>query len=118
VEFLFWVINRAGQLWKQGDHDGAWLALEELPPIDRVMPEVIDLRLRILTCLCKWELADDLAGVLRYAGEDDEDAQRYKITCAEYYHARARSLVAEGDIAGAKERRETGGRDPEPAVIR
>ena len=23
-------------LWKQGDHDGAWVAPEELPPVDRV----------------------------------------------------------------------------------
>jgi hypothetical protein len=68
------------------------------------MPEVIDLRLRILTNLGKWDLGDDLASVLRYAGEDDDDAQRYKITCAEYQHARARALVAEGDTAGAKER--------------
>ena len=49
----------AEALWKQGDHDGAWLALEELPPIDCVMPQVIDLRLRILTNLGKWDLGDD-----------------------------------------------------------
>ena len=28
--------------WRQADHDGAWLALEERAKIDRVMPEVID----------------------------------------------------------------------------
>jgi hypothetical protein len=89
---------------KQRDHDGAWLAIEELEPIDRVMPDAIDLRLRILTNLGKWDMGDNLAGVLQYAGEDDDDAQRYKITCAEYQHARARSLVAEGDTAGAKAR--------------
>ena len=43
----------AEQLCNPCDHDGAWLAIEELPPIDRVMPEVIDLRLRILTNLGK-----------------------------------------------------------------
>ena len=37
----------AETLWKQGDHDGAWLALEELGPIDRVMPQVINLRLGV-----------------------------------------------------------------------
>jgi hypothetical protein len=68
------------------------------------MPQVIDLRLRILTNLSKWDLGDNLAGVLQYAGEDDEDAQRYRITRAEFYHARARALVAEGDTAAAKER--------------
>ena len=97
-------LTAAETLWKQGDHDGAWLALEELRPIDRVMPEVIDLRLRILTCLCKWGLGDNLASVLRFAGEDDDDAQRYKITVAEYCHARARALCADGDIDGAKQR--------------
>ena len=68
------------------------------------MPQVIDLRLRILTNLCKWDLGDKLAGVLQYAGEDDEDAQRYRITCAEYHHARARALLADGDTAGARDR--------------
>jgi len=38
-------LTAAESLWKQGDHDGAWRALEELEPIDRVMPQVIDLRL-------------------------------------------------------------------------
>jgi len=28
----------AASLWKHGDHGGAWLALEELEPIDRAMP--------------------------------------------------------------------------------
>ena len=101
------ILATAESLWKQGDHDGAWLALEELEPIDRVMPEVIDLRLRILTCTCRWELGDDLASVLRFAcneeDEDDDDAQRYKTTCAEYQPARARALVADGETA-AKER--------------
>ena len=101
--------SRSRNLWKQGDHDGAWLAIELLPPIDRVMPEMIDLRLRILTCTCRWELGDDLASVLRFAvdeeDEEDEDYRnRYSITCAEFYDARARALVADGDIAGAKER--------------
>ena len=74
-----------------------------------MLPEVIDLRLRILTCLCKWELGDDLASVLRFAvDEDDEEDEgyrsRYAITCAEYFHARARALLAAGDIAAARER--------------
>lgn len=35
----------AEALWKQGDHGGAWLAIEELEQIERVMPEAIDLTL-------------------------------------------------------------------------
>jgi len=74
------------------------------------MPEVIDLRLRVLTCTCRWELGDDLASVLRFAVDEDDDEEddgyrnRYAITCAEFYHARARALCAEGDIEGARDR--------------
>jgi len=39
----------AESLWKRRDHDGAWLKIEELPPIDRVLPQVINVRLRICT---------------------------------------------------------------------
>jgi len=70
------------------------------------MPDVIDLPLRILTCTCRWELGDDLASVLRFAvDEDDEDYRnRYAIICAEFYRARPRAFCAEGDIEGAMER--------------
>jgi hypothetical protein len=103
------ILTEAENLWKQGDHDGAWLKIEDMEPIDRVMPQVIDLRLRILTCTCRWELGDDLASVLRFAVDEVEEEEadfrnRYSITCAEYYHARARALVVEGNIDGAKER--------------
>lgn len=52
------------------------------------MPQVIDLRLGILTCLCNWELGDNLASVLRFAVDDEEEEgedyrDRYAITCAE-----------------------------------
>ena len=72
--------------------------------VDRIEAEVIDLRLRILTNQRRWDLGDNLASVLQFAGEDDEDAQRYKITCGEYHHARARALCTEGDLDGAKSR--------------
>ena len=36
------------------------------------MPDVIDLRLRILTCLCKWDLGDDLGSVLRFASDEED----------------------------------------------
>jgi len=39
----------AENLWKRGHHDGAWPKIEALEPIDRVMPDVIDVRLRICT---------------------------------------------------------------------
>ena len=38
------------------------------------------------------------------AVDEDDDGDRYKITCAEYHHARARALCAEGDIDGARAR--------------
>ena len=68
-------------LWKSGDHDGAWLALEELPPIDKVTPEVVDLRLRICTNLGRWDLGDSLARVLPSAVDDGDGS--YLITCAQ-----------------------------------
>jgi hypothetical protein len=73
------------------------------------MPEAIDLHLRICMTLGKWDLGDNLASVLRIASDEEEEQDedyrsRYAITCAEFYHARARALVADGDIAGAKER--------------
>ena len=46
------------------------------------MPEVIDLRLRILTNLGKWEPGDSLADALQHAFDDEGDG-RYKITCAQ-----------------------------------
>ena len=56
-----WRLDAAETLWKQGDHDGAWLALE-LEPIERVMRQAIDRCLRILNSLRHWELgaAQDL----------------------------------------------------------
>ena len=65
---------------------------------------MVDLRLRICTNVGRWDLGDSLAGVLPSAVDNDGDGDRYKITCAEYHHGRARSLCAEGDIEGAKER--------------
>jgi hypothetical protein len=36
---------------------------------------VIDLRLSILSCLCKWDLGDNLESVLRFASDEQaEDA--------------------------------------------
>ena len=50
-------------------------------------------------------------------GEDEEDDYRNRdtITCAEYYHARARALCARGDIADAKERVKMAG-EPWPPI--
>ena len=43
--------------------------------------------------------------MLRFASDEEDDYRNpYAITCAEYYHARARSLCAAGDIDGVKER--------------
>lgn len=43
------ILAAAENLSAQGDYDAAWLALEELEPLDWVMPEVIEQRLRICT---------------------------------------------------------------------
>ena len=45
-------------------HQEAWDTLEELPPIDRTEPLVLELKLRILTALSQWELGGYVANVL------------------------------------------------------
>jgi hypothetical protein len=38
-------LAKAEVLYRQGDYDGAWLEIEELQPIDRVMPRAYALLL-------------------------------------------------------------------------
>ena len=45
------ILATAEHLWKQGEHDGAWIKIEGLEPFECMEPEVIGLRLRILTNL-------------------------------------------------------------------
>lgn len=83
-----------------GMHDDAWNALEELPPADRTEPLVLALRLRILTALEHWELAEHIANVLASSTVETEKCRE---TVARFRHAYARSLCASGKVDAAKE---------------
>ena len=62
------------------------------------MPETLALRLQFCVDLRKWEMGENILGVLATA--DDE---AHCITCAEFLHAYARHLVAAGDIEKAQQ---------------
>lgn len=78
-------MKRAEEMWKAGDFVGVWEATEELEPIDRVMPETLDLRLRVCIALERWKMGEDISEVLSCA-----DDRVHRITCAEYCVARAK----------------------------
>ena len=81
-----------------GMHEEAWACLEELPPIDRIMPEVIDLRVRICLAMERWEMGSHLANVLSTSVSEE-----YRKNVARFYHAYARHLCANGMAVLAKE---------------
>ena len=77
-------LNRAEGFHDLGLHQEAWDTLEELPPIDRVEPLVLELRLRILTAMEKWDLGEGIANVLPSSAVElqkcRETVARYTIT--------------------------------------
>ena len=86
-------------IWRcRGRYERSWERLEDLEPIDRVMPETLALRLQLCVDLRKCEMGESILGVLACA--DDET---HKITCADFLHAYARHLVAAGDLEKAKQ---------------
>ena len=93
------ILDEAEHLWKRGEWDAASLKIEELEPIDRIMPAVIDLRLRICIGAEFWAMGDELVQVLSSAA----DAVHGQ-TCAEYLHARAVAFCEQGEVEEAKER--------------
>lgn len=73
-------------------------ALEDLEPIDKVEPETLALLLQLCADLERWEMGENILGVLATA--DDET---HRVTCAEWLHCFARHLVAAGDLEKAKQ---------------
>ena len=92
------IISEGHFLRQHGRYEQSWERLEDLEPIDRVMPETLALRLQLCADLGKWELGESILGVLACA--DDET---HRITCAEWLHCFARHLVATGDVEKAKQ---------------
>jgi hypothetical protein len=96
------IISEGHFLRQNGRYEQSWQRLEDLEdlePIDRVMPETLALRLQLCVDLGKWEMGENILGVLATA--DDET---HKITCAEFLHSYARHLVAAGEICKASRR--------------
>jgi hypothetical protein len=62
------------------------------------MPETLALPLQLCADLRKWEMGENILGVLACA--DDET---HRITCAEWLPCFARHLVATGDLVKAKQ---------------
>ena len=93
------IISDAHQLRRNGVYVDAWARLEDLEPIDRVMPETLALRLQLCADLGKWDLGENVLGLLLVTADDET----HRITCAEFLHAYARHLVAAGDIEKAKQ---------------
>lgn len=92
-------ITRAEGYFELGMQQEAWDALEELPPIDRTDPLVLELKLRILTALSQWELGESVANVLITSAPEPA---RCRETCARFHHARARYLCETGDHEAAR----------------
>ncbi|MDF1853614.1 MAG: hypothetical protein P1U85_22460 [Verrucomicrobiales bacterium] len=72
---------------------------EDLPPLDRVEPLVLELRLRILTAMEKWELGEGIANVLLSSAVEP---QKCRQTVARFHHIRARDLCSEGEYEAAR----------------
>jgi hypothetical protein len=92
------IISEGHFLRQNGRYEQSWQCLEDLEPIARVMPETLALRLQLCGDLGKWEMGENILGVLATA--DDET---HKITCAEFLHAYARHLVGADDLEKAKQ---------------
>lgn len=92
-------LTRAEGFFELGMFEEAWNATEDLPPIDRVEPLVLELRLRVCTALSQWELGEHIANVLVSSAIEPEKCRE---ACARFYHARARFLCETGDNEGAR----------------
>ena len=74
----------------------SWETVETLPSSRKTDTLVLDLRLRILTSLSQWELGQQLAGLLIYAGDSE------RRTVARFHHAHARALWQSGEFRAAR----------------
>ena len=86
-------LTRAEGYLQLGMLSEAWSATEDLPPIDRVEPLVLEVRLRILTKRGDWELGGHLAGVLVTSAIE---AEKCRETVARFYYGQACALCKEG----------------------
>lgn len=93
-------LNRAEGFLQLGMVSEAWEETENLPPIDRVEPLVLEIRLRILTQAGNWELGGHLASVLVTSAIKPEKCRE---TVARFHYGHARALCEAGDNAAARQ---------------
>ncbi|MEM6823180.1 MAG: hypothetical protein AAF558_14710 [Verrucomicrobiota bacterium] len=90
-------IKTATGYFELGMHEDAWEILESLPPKEKTIAPVLDLRLKILTALSQWALGEEIAKVLLHAGDEERK------TVARFHHARGRAMWQSGDFDGARD---------------
>ena len=83
-----------------GLHERAWHTLEQLPPSARTKSPVLELRLRILTSMERWQLGESIARVLASAKVDCDKCLE---TVARFHHAYAPHLSLAGDGTASRE---------------
>lgn len=92
-------LTRAEGFYELGMYSEAWSATEDLAPIDRTEPLVLELRLRIATALSLWDLGEGMANVLPFSAIEPDKCRE---TTARFYHARARVLCQKGELEEAR----------------
>lgn len=66
------IITEAEGLAELGFFEFAWEVLETLPPVDRVGPAVLSVRLMVCQGLARWELGQE---IVRYIGPGERRAR-------------------------------------------
>ena len=92
-------LTRGEGFFELGMFEEAWAETEELPPIDRVEPLVLELRLRILTALEKFELGEHIASVLVSSAVEPKKCRE---TVARFHYARAVALCDASEFEEAR----------------
>ena len=82
-----------------GMFEDAWAATEGLPPEERTAPLVLELRLRVLTAMEKWDLGEHLASLVT---KSEVKPKKCRKTVARFRHAFARHLGESGETDRAK----------------
>jgi len=93
-------LTRAEGYFLLGMLTEAWDATEDFPPIDRVDPLVLEIRLRILTKRGDWDLGEHLANVLVASAIKPEKCRE---TVARFHYGHACTLSREGKNAAARD---------------
>lgn len=92
------IINEADGLSSLGLHEDAWEVLEGLPPLLKLRPEVLRVRLMICGGLGRWEMGGEIA---KLASPDSPPA--FKEEAGRFHLAHAKALCAAGNFDAARQ---------------